>query len=134
MAGRGRPNPRRANGSRRDAVRRAVASRGDPCWICGGAIDWGLPRGDPRAGQVDEIVPVSRGGSPTDPANCVGTHACCNGWRKAKPTGQVDAVRRLVAQRFGGWSGPTDFVAKAKAVAKGGRTMPGAAPEPTTDW
>ena len=57
-----RPNPRRSNGSRRDAIRRRWRSIGAPCALCGKPIDYSLPAGHPMSFEVDEIVPVSKGG------------------------------------------------------------------------
>lgn len=74
----GKPNPRRANGSRRNAIRERWKAIGAPCAICGGDIDYSLPAGHPMSFEVDEIVPVSRGGDPLDFANTQPVHRCCN--------------------------------------------------------
>ena len=94
-------NPRRANGSARDRIRATIRARGEPCAICGRPIDYSLGMiTDPATGRrrphpmsfvVDEIVPVSRGGSPIDPRNCRPAHWACNarrgdGTRSAGPT------------------------------------------------
>lgn len=71
-------NPRRANGHRRTRLRRVVAARGEPCAICGQPIDYSLPPGDPMSFELDEIVPVSRGGDPLDIRNVQPTHRICN--------------------------------------------------------
>ena len=79
-------NPRASNGNAR---RKAVAwlrAQGRPCWICQAfgrpaSIDYSLPAGHPGSFEVDELVPVSRGGSPTDHANLAATHRACNEWR-----------------------------------------------------
>ena len=89
-------NPRRTNGSRRDRVRRRVLAEEDDCHLCGQSVDksltmdWGNhgPRcegdGCPGCvphmmrGEVDEIIPVSRGGSPYDRDNCRLAHRACN--------------------------------------------------------
>ena len=84
-------NPRHANGAaRRKLVARLKAS-GEPCWLCGRAIDLSLGMvTDPTTGKrrphpmsfvVDEVVPVSQGGSPIDPANCRPAHWICNARR-----------------------------------------------------
>ena len=62
-------NPRKANGARRRHVVRWLRSQGRPCWICGLPIDYGVPPGNPGAFECDELVPVSRGGSPFDRDN-----------------------------------------------------------------
>jgi 5-methylcytosine-specific restriction endonuclease McrA len=98
------PNPRRANGSRRDKVRAQVIAEEHACWICSAEVDKSLtvqfgkhgPRckGDGCPGcvphemraEVDEVLPVSQGGSPYDRANCRLSHRRCNrGRNRTKP-------------------------------------------------
>lgn len=57
-------NPRRANGWRRDQLRRRVLAAYDTCAICGRPVDKTLRSPHPLSPEVDEIVPVSRGGDP----------------------------------------------------------------------
>ena len=73
-----KPNPRRANGSRRTRLRASVAAEGAPCHLCGKAIDYSLPAGHPMAFELDELVPVSRGGDPLDRDNVAPAHRSCN--------------------------------------------------------
>lgn len=84
-------NPRKANGSRRRAIRARWRAMGAPCALCGMAIDYSLGMVmDPRTGKrrphpmsfvVDEIVPVACGGDPLDFANTQPTHWICNARR-----------------------------------------------------
>lgn len=69
---------RYANGHARRQVRAWLKAQGLPCHICGMAIDYDLPAGDPMSFEVDEIVPVSKGGSPIDRANVAPAHRICN--------------------------------------------------------
>ena len=78
MTGKGATNPRRANGHRRDQVRARVLREEDTCWICGQPVDKALPPLLPGSPEVDEVVPVSLGGSPIDRANCRLAHRLCN--------------------------------------------------------
>lgn len=58
-----------------------VRRRGDPCWICGHAIDLKL---DPRhrmSFTLDHVVPLSHGGSLLNPANARSAHRMCNSKR-----------------------------------------------------
>ena len=71
-------NPRRANGTRRDKLRRKVRDMGLPCALCGKPINYDLPPGDPWSYELDEIIPVSKGGDPLDPDNVQPTHKICN--------------------------------------------------------
>ena len=94
-----KPNPRRANGSARNAIRKRWRAIGAPCALCGMPIDYSLGMvTDPRTGKrrmhpmafvVDEIVPVSQGGNPLDFANTQPTHWICNArkgdGRQSKP-------------------------------------------------
>ena len=82
---------RYANGNARRKVRRWLAAQGLPCHICGRPIDYGLPAGDPMSFEVDELVPVSRGGSPTDRANVAPAHRICNERRGNRMPGDAGA-------------------------------------------
>lgn len=78
MTGRGRPNPRRSNGSARNRVIAAVRREESECWLCGKPVDRTLPPWLPASPEVDEIVPVAFGGDPFDRANCRLAHRACN--------------------------------------------------------
>lgn len=130
-------NPRRSNGARRSALLKWLRAQGRPCWVCGLPIDYGLPPGLPGSFECDEIVPVSRGGSPYDRGNVDAAHRICNGWRSARMPPEVEAARADVLASFGQWSTPEEFVAGARAACrgKGPRTMGLFRPvETTTEW
>ena len=94
-----KPNPRRANGARRDALRKRVAAMGLPCHICGLPIDYSLTtyvdptdgktKRHPMSFELDELVPVSKGGNPLDISNVAPAHRICNqkSLRSRRPTG-----------------------------------------------
>ncbi len=86
-------NPRYANGARRRAIRDRWRAIGAPCALCGLDIDYDLPAGHPMSFEVDEIVPVSRGGDPLDFSNTQPAHRICNqrkgaGRARPKPKGE----------------------------------------------
>ena len=92
-------NPRYANYQARVNVRRWLRSQGRPCWICRafgrtGTIDYSLPAGHPYSFEVDELVPVSLGGSPTSRSNVDAAHRCCNQWRSNKTVDEVLEIAR----------------------------------------
>ncbi|TCD53838.1 endonuclease [Alloscardovia theropitheci] len=66
------------NGNRRRKLRARVIAAYDTCWICGKPIDKSLKTPHPMSPEVDEIIPVSRGGSPFDWNNCRLAHRICN--------------------------------------------------------
>ncbi len=84
---------RYANGNARRKVREWLKAQGMPCHLCGRAIDYSLPAGDPMSFEVDEIVPVSKGGSPIDKGNVAAAHRICNQRRGNKP------LRKRLEQR-----------------------------------
>ena len=91
-----RPNPRRANGHRRDRLRRRVLAAYDTCAICGLPVDKTLRTPHPLSAEVDEIVPVSRGGDPLDWRNVRLTHRRCN---RLKSDRTDEHARQLLAGR-----------------------------------
>ena len=97
-------NPRRANSTKRNRIRRILKERGGPCHICKLPIDYSLPPGDPMSFEVDEIVPVSRyweGGYRSaqecalDIGNCAPAHRICNQRRGNKAIGEMGKADRL---------------------------------------
>jgi hypothetical protein len=62
-------NSRYANGHRRRELRKRVLATENVCGICGQVVDKTLHYLDPMAPEVDEIIPVSRGGDPLARAN-----------------------------------------------------------------
>ena len=85
-------NPRYANGAARRKLRAWLKAQGLPCHLCGGAIDYSLPAGHPMSFEVDEIVPVSRGGDPLDRANVAPAHRICNERRGNHMPGDAGAA------------------------------------------
>lgn len=71
-------NPRYANGHRRRELRKRVLASETHCGICGHPVDKTLPAGHDWAPEIDEIIPISRGGSPTQRTNVQLTHRVCN--------------------------------------------------------
>lgn len=87
-------NPRRTNGHRRDALRARVIAAYDDCDICGLPVDKSLRSPDPWSAEVDETIPVSKGGSPYDFANCKLVHRCCNNLKRDKSLAWARAAVR----------------------------------------
>lgn len=88
--------PRNANGHRRRQVRARVLAEESDCGICHKPVDKTLKTPHPGSPEVDEIIPVSLGGSPYDRDNCRLTHRLCNeqrgnGKRAARPSIEVVA-------------------------------------------
>jgi hypothetical protein len=96
-------NIRYANYQARVNIRRWLKGQARPCWICrafgkSGVIDYTLPARHPLSFEVDELIPVSKGGSPISRSNVDATHRCCNQWRGNK---SVEEVLQLAAKARG---------------------------------
>lgn len=48
------------------------------CGICGRPVDFSLRRPDPMAASIDHIIPIDRGGHPSDIDNLQLAHMGCN--------------------------------------------------------
>ena len=86
-------NPRYRNWKRRESVRAYILATQDVCGICGQPVDKTLGKvpkegggyaWHPMSPVIDEIVPISKGGSPYDRGNCQLAHRSCNAHKGAK--------------------------------------------------
>lgn len=96
MSGR-RGNRRHANGWRRQQVVARVLAAYDTCHLCGRPVDKSLPPGLPGSPEVDEIIPVSKGGSPYLFSNCRLAHRWCN---RVRSNHSVEWAREHIKQTF----------------------------------
>ena len=83
-------NERNRNPALRNALRAKVFAASDVCAICHRPVDKTLPWNDPLAPELDEIIPISRGGSPHDIDNLQMVHRICNQKKGAKMAGDID--------------------------------------------
>lgn len=92
-------NPRYANGNARRKLRARLKAEQRDCWICRAfgrpaRIDYDLPHMHPMSFVVDELIPVSKGGSPLNYHNVDAAHRRCNGWRGNKSVETVLKIAR----------------------------------------
>ena len=79
--------------------RRAVIASGDVCAICGRPIDKALRFPDPMSASVDHIIPIAKGGHPSDPQNLQLTHLICNQMKAAKVTIEANKETETKAKK-----------------------------------
>lgn len=101
-------------------MRAWLRSQALPCALCGQPIDYSLPAGHPLSFEVDEIVPVSRGGSPFERANVQPAHRICNERKGARMQHEIEVTDKAIDER-------------GEVVSVARLTM-GVPPIPTTDW
>lgn len=81
-------NPRYRSWHKREAIRRWLLSTQDVCALCHKPIDKTLKTPDPLSPEVDEIIPISKGGDPYDRNNVQLVHRICNQRKGNKIIGQ----------------------------------------------
>lgn len=61
-----------------EAARLKILRTQTICGICGKPVDFSYKNPHPLAPTVDHIIPVSKGGHPSDLSNLQLAHRCCN--------------------------------------------------------
>ena len=64
--------------------RKIILATQNVCGICGQEIDPAYKNPHPLSATVDHIIPVSKGGHPSDLGNLQAAHRCCNLLKKDK--------------------------------------------------
>ena len=64
------------------------------CGICGNPVDFGLKVPHPLSPCIDHIIPVSKGGHPSDIGNLQLAHLCCNRQKSDKLVAKVDFAQQ----------------------------------------
>ena len=79
---RARPNLRPDhNGTQRaqfESHKKKIYATQTVCGICGKPVDFGMKFPHPLSPCIDHIIPVSKGGHPSDIGNLQLAHMCCN--------------------------------------------------------
>lgn len=81
----------------------------DTCALCGKPVDKNLKYPDPMSATIDHIIPIDRGGHPSDITNLQLAHMCCNRAKsnklQANPEGGVaEAVSNRVLPQSMDWT------------------------------
>ena len=82
-----------------EAARKKVLATQTICGICGKPVDFSYRYPHPLSPTVDHIIPVAKGGHPSDIDNLQLAHRCCNRQKSDKlmDVRQVsDEVERLI--------------------------------------
>ncbi len=85
-----RPDRQGAHRQAYDRNRKRILRTQRVCGICGKPVDLSLKSPNPMAPCVDHIIPVAKGGHPSDIANLQLAHWCCNRQKSDKLFKQND--------------------------------------------
>ena len=72
------------------------------CGICGKPVDFGKKYPDPLSPCIDHIIPIAKGGHPSDLSNLQLAHWCCNRQKSDKLIAKqtFDDSVKLVSNRL----------------------------------
>jgi len=73
-----RPDKKGAHRSNYERNKKRILATQNICGICGKPVDKSLKYGDPMAPTIDHIIPVAKGGHPSDIDNLQLAHWICN--------------------------------------------------------
>lgn len=73
-----------------------ILAETDICALCGLPIDKNLRFPDPYSATVDHIIPIAKGGHPSDIENLQATHLICNQLKGTKTV--VERNRNLIIE------------------------------------
>lgn len=83
--------------------RKRILAMESVCAICGKPVDKTLSPDNPMAPQIDHIIPISKGGHPSDIDNLHLVHACCNK-AKGNKTFLADKEGKTITNQQLPWS------------------------------
>ena len=94
---RARPNLRPDhNGTQRaqfESNKKKIYATQEICGICGQRVDFGFKFPHPLSPCIDHIIPVSKGGHPSDISNLQLAHMTCNRQKSDKLSPQVEFAK-----------------------------------------
>jgi 5-methylcytosine-specific restriction endonuclease McrA len=73
-----RPDRKGSHRTNYEKNKRIILKTQNVCGICGKPVDMSLKYGDPMAPCVDHIIPIAKGGHPSDISNLQLSHWTCN--------------------------------------------------------
>ena len=86
-----------------EAARKKILATQDICGICGKPVDKTLKSPHPMSATVDHIIPLDKGGHPSDLSNLQLAHRSCNRQKSNKLVKEVyaqDEEEKLVSNRI----------------------------------
>ncbi|MBR3629098.1 MAG: HNH endonuclease [Oscillospiraceae bacterium] len=89
-AARARPDHNGPQRAQFESNKKKIYATQRVCGICGQEVDFSLKFPHPLSPCIDHIIPVSKGGHPSDLGNLQLAHMCCNRQKSDKLVPQQD--------------------------------------------
>lgn len=86
------------NGTHRGAFeknKKRIYATQDTCGICGKPVDFSLKHPHPLSPCIDHIIPIAKGGHPSDITNLQLAHRCCNRQKSDKLVGYEEIKKSV---------------------------------------
>ena len=101
MATRNRPDKDGKHRAQFEKNRKRIFATQTVCAICGKPVDFSLKYPHPLSPTVDHIIPLAKGGHPSDIDNLQLAHRCCNRQKSDKliPRREVDSQLNVISNR-----------------------------------
>ena len=83
-----------------DKNRKRIFATQTICGICGKPVDFKLKYPHPLSPTIDHIVPLAKGGHPSDIENLQLAHRCCNRQKSDKLVMREDKQQQVLSNRI----------------------------------
>lgn len=95
-----RPDKEGPHRSQFEKNRKRIFATQTICALCGKPVDFSLKAPHPMSATVDHIIPVSKGGHPSDIDNLQLAHRCCNRQKSDKLVPSKDTgAQQVISNR-----------------------------------
>ncbi len=100
MATRNRPDKDGPHRGQYEKNKKRIFATQTVCGICGKPVDFNLKFPHPLSPTIDHIIPVAKGGHPSDIDNLQLAHRCCNRQKGDKlMPGKATEERQVISNR-----------------------------------
>ncbi len=97
---RNRPDKDGTHRSAFDKNKKRIYATQTICALCGKPVDFNLKFPNPLSATIDHIVPVSKGGHPSDISNLQLAHLSCNRTKANKTAKQFTKTDEVISNRI----------------------------------
>ncbi|HFU4055725.1 TPA: HNH endonuclease [Streptococcus suis] len=82
-----------------DRSKKRILKTATICAICGHPVDKSLKAPHPMSAAIDHIIPIAKGGHPSDISNMQLTHRQCNRQKSDKLFNDISSIPKVIGNR-----------------------------------